>query len=117
MRKQRLGAIEKEISKVISQVLFEEIKNKKIKGLLSVTRVRVTPDSKFADVSFSALANPGKEVNQEMILEGLNEVRGYFRKRVSEELGLRYTPEIRVKLDDSIEHAVNISKILDEVKR
>jgi len=117
MRKQRLGAIEKEISKVISQVLFEEVKNTKVRGMLSVTHVRVTPDSKFADISFSALPTPGKETNKEMILEGLNELKGYFRKRISEELSLRYTPEVRVSLDDSIEHAVNISKILDEVRR
>lgn len=117
MRKQRLGAIEKEITKVISKVIFEEVKNTKIRGMISVTHVRVTPDSKFADISFSALPTPGKETNKEMILEGLNELKGYFRKRISEELSLRYTPEVRVSLDDSIEHAVNISKILDEVKR
>lgn len=117
MRKQRLGAIEKEITKVISQLLFEEVKNKNLRGMISVTSVRVTPDSKFADVSFSALPVPGKETNEEMVLEALNSLKGFFRKRISEEIGLRYTPEIRVKLDDSIAHAVNISRILDEVKK
>lgn len=117
MRKQRRGAIGKEITKVISQVLFEEVKNKKLRGMISVTSVTVTPDSKFADVHFSAMPEPGKETNDALILEGLNEIKGYLRKRVSEELKLRYTPEIRVKLDTSIEHAVNISKILDQVKR
>ena len=52
MKRQRLAGIEKEMSRVISQVLFEEIKNPKIRGLVSVTNIRVTEDLKFADVYF-----------------------------------------------------------------
>lgn len=44
MKRQRLAGIEKEMSRVISQVLFEEIKNPKIRGLVSVTNIRVTED-------------------------------------------------------------------------
>ena len=39
--------------RVISKVLLEEVKNPKIKGLVSVTEVDVTEDLKFADTYFS----------------------------------------------------------------
>ena len=55
MKRQRLAGIEKEMSRVISQVLFEEIKNPKIRGLF-VTNIRVTEDLKFADVYFSIMS-------------------------------------------------------------
>jgi ribosome-binding factor A len=116
MNRQRLAGIEKEISKVISQVLFEEVKNKKIKGIVSVTKVRVTEDLKFADVYFSILPYAGQQINQESVLEGLNEIKGFLRKRISEKINLRYTPEIRVKLDETIEHAIKISALLNEIK-
>lgn len=120
MRRQRLAGIEKEISRVISSVLFTEVKNPNIKGLVSVTKVRVTEDLKFADTYFSILppiAEEGKqEVDREKILEALQEIRGFLRKRIAEEISLRFIPEIRVKLDDSIEHAIHISKLLNDLK-
>ncbi len=116
IRKQRVAAIEKEMTKVISNVLFEELKNPKIKGIVSVTHVRVTQDLKFVDVSFSILPMTGQKINREAVLKGLNETRGYFRKRIGEEIKIRFIPEVRVHLDDSIEHAVKISKLLNEVK-
>jgi ribosome-binding factor A len=116
MNKKRLAGIEKQISRVISQVLFEEIKNPKINGLVSVTGCRVTPDLKFADISFSIMPTKSEEFDREKTVEGLEEVKRYFRKRIGEELNLRYTPEVRVKLDDTIEYGIKISKILNENK-
>ena len=108
MKKQRLEGIGKEIMRVISKVLLEEVKNPKIKGLVSVIEVDVTEDLKFADTYFSILPplnSDGKQYDHEEILEALNEIKGFLRKRVAEEIDVRYTPEIRVKLDNSIEGA------------
>ena len=119
MKKQRLEGIGKEIMRVISKVLLEEIKNPKIKGLVSVTEVDVTEDLKFADTYFSILAplnSDEKQYDHEEILEALNEIKGFLRKRVAEEVDIRYTPEIRVKLDNSIENAMKITKLLNELK-
>ena len=117
MNKKRLAAIEKEISKVVSKCLFEDIKNPKLKkAMVSVTSVRVTEDLKFADLFFSIMPIAGQSVNRAEVLEGLNEIKGFLRKRVSEELALRYIPEIRIKLDDTIEHAIKISQLPDSLK-
>ena len=118
MKRQRLAGIEKEMARVISQAIFLEVKNPKVKGLVSVTNVRVTEDLKFADVYFSILPGINEEetAEKETVLEGLNEIKGFLRKRVAEEIDIRYIPEIRVKIDDSIEHAVKISKLLNELK-
>ena len=118
MKRQRLAGIEKEMARVISKVLMEEVKNPKVKGLVSVTNVRVTEDLKFADVYFSILSSVNDTpADRESILEGLNEIKGFLRKKVAEEIEIRYIPEIRVKIDDSIEHAVKISKLLNDLKR
>lgn len=116
MNKKRVAGIEKEISRLISKVLLEEIKNPKINGLVSVTKCKITPDIKFADVFFSIMSTKGEEIDTEKTLEGLNEIKKYLRKRLGEELSLRYTPEIRVKLDETIEYGVKISEILNKIK-
>jgi ribosome-binding factor A len=119
LKKQRLEGIGKEIMRVISKVILEEVKNPKIKGLVSVTEVDVTEDLKFADTYFSILPplnSDEKQYDSEEILEALNEIKGFLRKRVAEEVDIRYTPEIRVKLDNSMENAMKITKLLNDLK-
>ena len=115
MKRQRLAGIEKEMARVISKVLMEEVKNPKVKGLVSVTNINITEDLKFADVYFSVMGQ--ENVNTDEVIEGLNQIKGFLRKRVAEEIEIRYIPEIRVKLDTSIEHAIKISKLLNDLKR
>ena len=57
-----------------------------------------------------------KQYDNEEILEALNEIKGFLRKRVAEEVDIRYTPEIRVKLDNSMENAIKITKLLNDLK-
>ncbi len=117
MNKKRRAVIEKEISKVVSKAILEEIKNPKLnKVILSITDTKVTEDLKFVDISFSVMPIAGEKYNRDEVLSGLNEVRGFLRKIISEEVSLRYIPEVRVKLDDSIEHAIKITKLLDSLK-
>lgn len=119
MKRQRLAGIEKEILRVVSKVLLEEIKNPKISGIVSVTKVSVTEDLKYADTYFSILPPINeieKTVSQEEVLENLNQIKGFLRKRIAEEVEIRYVPEIRVKIDNSIENAIKITKLLNDLK-
>lgn len=116
MKRQRLAGIEKEILRVISKVLLEEVKNPKIKGLVSVTDVRVTEDLKFADTYFSIMTDNNSDKEKENIIEALEEIKGFLRKRVAEEVEIRFIPEIRVKIDNSLENAMRINKILNDIK-
>ncbi|MBP6062605.1 MAG: 30S ribosome-binding factor RbfA [Fusobacteriaceae bacterium] len=117
MNKQRLAAIEKEMSKVISTSLFEEVKNPLFKKvLISVNNIRVTEDLKFADVYFTVSPIKGETVNIKAVEEALNQIKGFLRKRISDTLSLRFTPEIRVKMDDSINYAMKITKLLNDIK-
>ncbi|NLK61941.1 MAG: 30S ribosome-binding factor RbfA [Fusobacteria bacterium] len=116
MKKQRSLSIEKEITKVVGQVFFEGVKNDKISGMVSVVKTVLSRDKKYADVYLSVLPINNQEINTEILQEGFNEIRGYVRKKVAEEMKLRYTPEVRLKLDDSIEYGVKISKIINELK-
>ncbi|MCI5724298.1 MAG: 30S ribosome-binding factor RbfA [Fusobacterium gastrosuis] len=119
MKRQRLAGIEKEILRVISKVLLEEVKNPKISGKVSVTKVSVTEDLKFADTYFSMLPSVNeneKLISQDEMLENLNQIKGFLRKKVAEEVDIRYIPEIRVKIDNSIENAIRITKLLNDLK-
>lgn len=138
MKRQRLAGIEKEMIRVLSRVLLEEVKNPNIKGIVSITDIRVTEDLKFADTYFSIMPEvltTNKDVSEnisennadntkekdaekqrENIIKSLNEIKGFLRKRVAEEIELRFVPEIRVKIDNSIDNAMRINQILNNIK-
>lgn len=105
--------------RVIFKVFFEEVKNFKIKGLVLVIEVDVIEDLKFVDIYFSILLflkSDEKKYDYEEILEVLNEIKGFLRKRVVEEVDIRYIFEIRVKLDNFMENVIKIIKFLNDLK-
>ncbi len=116
MNNQRVAGIEKEITRILGKVIQEELKNSKIKGMPSVVRSVMTKDGKNADIYISVLQIGENKQSNEQIMESLNSIRGFLKKRLSQELKLRFIPDLRINLDDSIEYGVRISKLLNELK-
>ena len=51
----RMGRIDEEYRKELSQIIGYELKNPNVTGLISITKVKVTNDLKFAKVYVSIL--------------------------------------------------------------
>ena len=107
----RLGRIDEEYKKEISQILNYELKNPNVTGLISVTKVKVTNDLKFAKVYVSILNSK----NLKETLAGLKKSSGYIRSELAKRVNLRNTPEIIFELDDSLEYGARIDSILKEI--
>lgn len=114
MNERRVKGLEKEISRIIGNAILMEVNNDKLKNLVSVYEVKMTNDARYVNVVFTLLDIKGN-INRQKVLDELNKLKGFFRKRLSEELSIRYVPEIRISLDESIENAIKISKLIDEV--
>ena len=80
------------------------IKNPNITGMLSVTKVKITPDFKYAKVYVSVLNSK----NIEKTMQGLKESAGYIRSQIAKTINLRITPELNFELDDSLEYGMKI---------
>ena len=107
----RLGRIDEEYRKEISQIIGYELKNPSVTGLISVTKVKVTNDLKFAKVYVSILNSK----NIKDTLAGLKKSSGYIRSELAKRVNLRNTPELIFELDDSIEYGAKIDSILKEI--
>ena len=107
----RMGRIDEEYRKELSQIIGFELKNSSITGMISVTKVKVTPDLKYAKVYVSIFNS--KNIKETM--EGLKKSSGFIRTELAKKINLRNTPEITFILDDSIEYGVNMSKKIDEL--
>ena len=100
-----------EVMKVISEALRYS-KDPRISPMTSVMDVEVAPDLKTCKVWVTVM---GDEEDRLRTQEGLKSASGYIRSTLAKELNMRYTPELRFIMDDSIEYAINMSKKIDEV--
>lgn len=107
----RLNRINEELKKELSQVINYELKNSNITGMLSVTRVKITPDFKYAKVYVSILNSK----NIKKTMEGLKESSGFMRSRLAKTINLRITPELVFEIDDSLEYGARIDSILKDL--
>lgn len=111
MASNRIGRINEEIQRELSDLL-RELKDPRVhKTMLSITRVETTPDLRYAKVYVSAL---DKEYSREA-LAGLKSSAGYLRRELGRTLQLRYTPELQWQADDSITHGAHILDILSKL--
>ena len=109
----RLNRINEELKKELNQVLNYELKNSNVTGMLSVTRVKITPDFKYAKVYVSIYNSK----NIKKTMDGLKESAGFIRSRLAKTVNLRITPELVFEYDDSIEYGEKIDAILRELKK
>ena len=54
---------------------------------------------------------------QKDTIAGLKSAEGYIRRELAARINLRNTPEIRFIADQSIEHGVRMSRLIDEVNQ
>ena len=107
----RLGRIDEEYKKEISQIISYKLKNPNVTGLISVTKVKVTNDLKYAKVYVRILNSK----NLKETMDGLKKSSGFIRSELARKINLRNTPEILFELDDSLEYGAKIDSILKEI--
>ena len=107
----RLGRIEEEYKKELSQIIGYELKNPNVTGLISVTKVKVTNDLKYAKIFVSILNSK----NIKETLAGLKKSSGFIRSELARKVNLRNTPELIFELDDSLEYGARIDSILRDI--
>ncbi len=109
----RFNRVEEEMKKEISNIISNKLKNPDVTGLISVTKVKVTTDLKFAKVYVSIL----NAKNTKATLRGLKQSSGFVRSEVAKSINLRNTPEIIFELDDSMEYGAKIDSILKDIMK
>jgi ribosome-binding factor A len=102
-----------EIQRDVSAILARGLKDPRIKGFITVTGAKVSPDLREATVYVSIHA---EEKVREETLEGLRAAAGFLQREVARSLKLRYTPHLRFAYDGSVEEGDKIERLLREVK-
>ena len=111
MKSNRIDKINRLILKELSEIFLLE--TKKMRGvLISVTRVRVTPDLGMAHAYLSFFPSEKGEELFENINENIKSIRFNLGKRVGQQL--RIVPDLTFHLDDSLDYIENIDNLLND---
>ncbi len=114
MNDKRINRISEEVKKVVSELLFRDIKDPRISGLPSVNKVIVTKDLKFAKIYISVLGNEEEKTNT---IKGLENAKGFVRSEIGKRISLRHVPEPSFYLDNSIEEAIYMTQLIEKVNK
>ena len=109
----RLDKINEELKRELSNIINYEVKNSNVTGLITVTKVKISPDLRFAKVSVSIINS--KNIKQ--TLAGLKAASGFIRSRIAEKINLRVTPELVFEFDDSMQYGERIDTILKDIMK
>ena len=107
----RIPKVEEAIKETVALILQRELKDPRV-GLVTVTRVKATPDLQHALVFFSVLDAEQADLTQ----AGLTRAAPYVRRLLGERLRLRFTPELKFHFDPSVEGGIRVQKILNATK-
>ena len=110
----RMTRVNDEIAKEMANIIRGELKDPRIGVMTSVLRVETTQDLKYCKVYISVLGNDEEKANA---MKGLKNAAGFIRHLLAERINLRNTPEITFKLDDSLEYAIKMNKLIDEISK
>lgn len=103
--------VAQQVTQVLTSLFRRGIRDPRVTEL-TITRVRMSPDLRVADINVVPLGGGG---DSEALLDGLESATGYLRRQLGRELRLRHTPELRFHIDSLLDEAIGMTRLLDRM--
>lgn len=100
----RTEQVESTLQRAISQVLQRRLADPRIQGLISVTRVKVSPDLHSATVGVSVLP----QEKQALVIRALRHAAGHIHALVRREVSMKVVPRLEFELDESLKKQAGV---------
>lgn len=114
MSTHRVARVAEQLRQEISEIIIRDLKDPRI-GMATISEVKLSPDLRNAVVKVSVV---GEEDSRKAAINGLDHAKGFIRRELGSRLSnLRFAPELRFQLDESVAYSVKISQILREVRQ
>jgi ribosome-binding factor A len=110
---QRKARVEHALRDVLTELIASEVKDPRVRGatLVTVTRVELNVDMAVANVYVSVV---GDDATADGVIAGLAKAAGFLRGPVARKLALQRAPELRFRLDASVDMSEKLAAILRE---
>lgn len=111
----RVDRVRKEMIRELSDIIQHRVKDPLLNDVvISVTDVDISPDFKHAKVFISIL---GDETLRDAIMGVLQDNRKLIRQELGSRVRLRYTPDLDIRYDESLERGSRVTELLNQISR
>lgn len=107
----RILRLQSRIKRDVAEIFQRQIKDPRMKGLFTITRVKVARDLGHARVYYTVLGSRGQRAAAAKFIES---VRPYIQRTVADNLEIRVAPKVEFTYDESIEKQASVSKLIEE---
>jgi len=109
----RTDRINEQLREEISMLLTRSIKDPRLNGIISITRVISSGDLRSARVYISVMGN--NQTKREA-LAGIQSAASFLRRELRDRINMKHTPFLTYELDDSMEEADQLLRLMNQVK-
>ncbi|NCS88823.1 MAG: ribosome-binding factor A [Ignavibacteria bacterium CG2_30_36_16] len=106
----RIDKVEHLIKEEISLIFLHKLQDP-VFGLVTITSVKVSPDLKIAKVYISVF----QKENRALVLEKAETISGYIRTQLAQRIRLRFTPELKFFIDDTLDYVEKIEGLIKKI--
>ena len=111
----RVDRVKKSLIREVSDIIANRIKNPILSNqIISVTDIDLSNDLRYAKIYISVMAD---EELRTQIMDVLIQAEPQIRSEVGRRVQLRYTPEIEILYDDSLERGTRITQLLEQISK
>ena len=95
----------------LSDLLCRQVKDPRLRVLVTVTEVEVSADLRHARVFISVL---GSDEEREDAFRALEAARPFLRRELGRRLSMRRTPDLSFRRDDTLEQGARLLALIQE---
>ena len=108
----RTDRVNEQLREEISTLLVRQIKDPRLNGVISVTRVVTSGDLRTGRVYISVMG--GRETKQ-AALDGIQSAASFLRRELRDRINMKHTPFLTYQLDDSLEEADQVLRLMNQI--
>ncbi len=107
----RTSKVADQIKNKISLILQQKY-NEPQGGMITVIKVKVSRDLKYAKVYFTVL---GKDIDFKTCEKDLKKATPFLRRELSQTISMKFVPELRFFYDDSVEYSEHMARLFKKI--
>lgn len=108
-RAERVGG---QVQKILAGLIRKGINDPRL-ALATISGVTMSRDLRIAKVYFTA---PGGAHDEQELLAGFESAKGFIKRELARELGLRYMPDLKFFYDASFDYGAHINRVLKSLQ-
>ena len=108
----RIDKVERLIKEEVSLIFLHKLQDPDY-GFLTITKVIVSRDLKQAKVYISVFVKEKRE----LVINKIQSILGFIRSELAHRIKIKFTPELKFFIDDSIDYVEKIEGLIDRIHK